>query len=267
MQGDQDEPYDAQDVDIEPADVDYDDNDPTAHMTEAELAQLAWEAQQSQEEYEADLIESAIKNISMETARAYLGKYGDAVEARITACLNQAEALMKGGTPGPALTLATSAVEIAIRFLLLQPLVQGAFLSDRWAGILAARIATGRTAEDREMLPAILREWGLDVTKVMSAGGIQIWPFIKARMWPLRDRFVHQAEPVDGTVASQAIDCARAFRTQVVGRVATKLGFTLETTGHWSVIARGKQQPQTFETGDPFAELAAKATKKGGHKG
>jgi hypothetical protein len=47
-------------------------------------------------------------------------------------------------------------------------LVQGAFLSDEWAGILTDRILTGRTAEDRKLVPVLLRQWGLDVTKVRS---------------------------------------------------------------------------------------------------
>lgn len=260
------EPFDDElDFDVDPSEVaaDYDDveDDPTAHMTEAELADMAWEAQQAQEEYEAGLVHDAIRNISKESARAYLVKYGDAVDARIGACLEQGEALAKLDYFGPALTLATSAVEIAIRFLLLRPLVQGAFLSDRWAAILANRIAIGRTAEDRELLPAILREWGLDVTKVMTGGGVQVWPFVMGRMWPLRDQFVHRADSVDAKSATQAIDCARTFRSEVVGQVAQKLGFTLETTGQWSVITKGKET-QKFEAADPFAELAAKGKKK-----
>jgi hypothetical protein len=260
--------YDPAEYEVDPGEVDLadfidpeHDDDPTRHMSDADLAEMAWEAQQAQEEYEAALVQEAIHNISTDTARAYLGKYGDAVDARITGCLEQAEALVKVDAPGPALTLATSAIEIAIRFLLLRPLVQGAFLSDRWAGILATRVVSGRTAGDRELLPGILREWGLDVNKVTSESGIQVWPFIKGRMWPLRDRFVHQAEPVAAKIASEAIDCARTFRAQVVGRVATKLGFTLETTGLWSVITKGNQT-HNFVTADPFAELAAKGKKK-----
>jgi hypothetical protein len=150
--------FDASNLEGDDDDSSY---DPTANMTQAELDDLAEEAQLSQEAYEADLVREALSSISKDAAKAYLSKYGDAVDARITARLEEAKQLLQANHPGPALALAVTVLEITIRFLLLRPLVQGAFLSDRWAAILAARVATGRTAEDRDMLPGILREWGV----------------------------------------------------------------------------------------------------------
>jgi hypothetical protein len=80
-------------------------------------------------------------------------------------------------------------------------------------------------------------------------------------MWPLRNQFVHQAELVEGTIAAQTIACAKTFRSEVVGRVAKRLGFTLETTRQWSVILKGTQVQQV-DAADPFVELAAKMKKR-----
>jgi len=234
----------------DPDDYDY---DPSEHMTPAELEDLAREAQESQEEYEANLVEDALRQISKDGARAYLSRYGDAVDARVTACLAEAEQLTATHHPGSALALVATALEIMIRFLLLRPLVQGAFLSDRWAGILATRIATGRTAEDRELLPAILRQWGLDVTKIKSPGGIHVWPLIVGQLWSIRDGFVHRFDPVSPDLAVQTVECARAFRDQVVGHVAKRLGFTLAETGKWSAIKKGDKVIEGVAPGDPFA--------------
>ena len=228
--------------------------DPTEHMTKEELDELAREAEVTQQEYEAALVQEAIRGISKDAARSYLSRYGDAVDARIEACLQEAKQLAAANHPGPALALAATALEITIRFLLLRPLVQGAFLSDRWAALLATRIATGRTAEDREMLPVILREWGINVTKVKSSSGIQVWPFIVARLWGLRDKFVHRFDPVAPEIALQAIECAQAFRTEVVGAVAKRLRFTLNATQRWSAITRANGTIEKFETADPFDE-------------
>lgn len=236
------------------ADYEYEDDpdyDPTEHMTKEELDELAREAELDQQ---AALVQEAIRGISKDAARSYLSRYGDAVDARIAACLEKAKQLAAADHPGPALALAATALEITIRFLLLRPLVQGAFLSDRWAAILATRVATGRTAEDREMLPAILREWGIDVSKVKNASGIQVWPFIVARLWGLRDNFVHRFDPVAPEIALQAIECAQAFRTEVVGAVAKRLRFTLDATQRWSAIKRPNGSIEEFETADPFAE-------------
>jgi hypothetical protein len=241
------------------SDIDY---DPTEHMTREELAQLEHEAEFAQGEYEAALIRDAIRGISKDAARAYLSRYGDAVDARITACLEEARQLVEANHPGPGLTLAATALEIAIRFLLLQPLVQGAFLSERWAAILADRVATGRTAEDRKLLPRILREWSIDVAKVKTPSGVQVWPFFVGPLRGHRDRFVHRADPVSADIAIQAIACAETFRGEVVGAVAKRLGFTLEVTNRWSVIPRGTvggiETFEEFATADPFAELKLK---------
>jgi len=250
--------------DVDPRDQEGDDDDPAYdpmdNMTQAELDELEREAEFSQKEYEADLIREALRSISKDAAKAYLCKYGDAVDTRIIARLGEAKQLLQPNHPGPALALAVTPLEITIRFLLLQPLVQGAFLSDRWAAILAARVATGRTAEDREMLPSILREWGVDLMKIKTASGLQVWPFIVGQLWALRNRFVHRADTVPTDIASQAIASAETFRTEVVGAVAKKLGFTLDATQKWSVINR-PGEVETYETGDPFADPPAKTKK------
>ncbi len=232
-------------------------DDPTSHMSQEELDQLAADAKLSQEEFERAIVQDALRNISTGAAKGYLAKYGDAVDGRITACLKEADALLGNGHHGAALVLAATAIELMIRFLLLRPLVQGAFLSDRWAAILATRVASGRTAQDREMLPSILREWGVDVTKVRAPFGAPVWEFLIAHLWPSRDNTVHRFDPVEQKVAIRAVECAKVFRSHIVAAVATRLGFTLDKTGRWCVIEQGKS-PTRFEPGDPFTESVSK---------
>src|SRR5712691_13514115 len=113
--------------------------------------------------------EEDLKEQAKQAVKGYLGQNGDAIDQRVGASLAEASALLKGGYFGPALCSAAIAIELIIRFMLVRPLVQGAFLSDEWAEILTARVATGRTADDRDMVPAVVRQWGLDVTKVCGA--------------------------------------------------------------------------------------------------
>ncbi|MCZ6551144.1 MAG: hypothetical protein ACE10F_09890 [Candidatus Methylomirabilales bacterium] len=261
VEPDEPEPPELEPYDFEPDDSDLEgepdsDYDPAEHMSQEELDDLAREAQEAERDYEADLIRQALRTISKDAAKGYLTKYGDAVDTRIQTCLGQAKRLMATNHPGPALTLAASALEIMIRFLLLRPLVQGAFLSDKWAAILAARVTGGRTAEDREMLPAILREWGLDLNKVRTASGVFVWPFIVDRLWSLRNGFVHRFDPVATDAAAQAVECAEMFRATVVGTVAKRLGFTLDETQRWSAIKKPNGTVDVFEVADLFVDIA-----------
>jgi len=238
------------------------DYDPMDHMSASELEELEAEARYQQEQYEADLIRDALRSIQTDAVKAYLGSNGDAIDGRIGALLSEAKQLLESSHPGPALVLAGTALEITTRFLLLRPLVQGAFLSDRWAAILAEDFAKGRGADDRKVLPAILQEWGIDVAKVKTPAGLPVWAFITDHLWDLRNRFVHQADAVDAQMAAQAIACAETFRKEVVSYVAKRLGFTLDATGRWSLIQKtmGGQLVNLAEytTLDPFAKPTAK---------
>lgn len=182
-------------------------------------------------------IEESLKNISEDNVRSYLGTFGDAIEERVRECLRQAKELLDLNHYGPALTLSATAIEIVIRFLLLRPLVQGAFLSDEWAEILAKRIATGRSAEDRELLPAILRQWGVDITSIKLSGKIGLWETIHD-LWKKRNNFVHFGEIITEPVAISGIECVNVILNKVVYPISMKLGFTLETTGKWCEIHR-----------------------------
>jgi hypothetical protein len=210
--------------------------------------------------YEEELVEDALRGISEESVKGYLGKYGDAVEERVRFCLNQAGRLKHGGYWGASLVLSATAIELIIRFMLLRPLVQGAFLSDEWADILSKRIATGRAAEDRDLLPAVLRKWNVDVTHRSIADGKSLWKTMRSVVWKKRNGFVHQASPVSEQEASMALECANAFM-EIVLEMADRLGFTLSLTGKWCEIDTRREGTSSslytcasFDPESPFSE-------------
>jgi len=201
-----------------------------------------------------EAFDGLVEVLSHDAIRNYLGRYGDAVEARVSTALVQATRLLSSGEPGPALTTAVSAIELMIRFLVLRPLLQGAFLSDEWASILSTRIATGRTSSDRDVLPRALQTFGIDVNVIRTATGKLLWETLKTHVWPNRDGFVHRYDDVNSTTAEAAIECARSFHNDVVGVIADTVGFTRGVTGRWAVI-RGRQgSGRTFEAASPFGE-------------
>lgn len=201
-------------------------------------------------------VEEQLREIAETPVFAYLSKYGDAIEGRIQKCIEEATALREARFWGAALIRSAAAIEITIRFFLARPLVQGAFLSDEWASLLSSKILNERTGEDRNLLPAILRNWGIDVTRVLLPDNAQMWQQIKMRVWPIRNDYVHAGGIIEEADAVLAAQCLDALLKHVVDPIAQRLGFTREQTGLWSVVVSSIQPelnpPRRYERADPF---------------
>jgi hypothetical protein len=207
----------------------------------------------------ADFADQVLKDRSIEGAQYYLGTYGDAVEARVSRLLTQARALLAANFAASALVSAATAIEITVRFMLVRPLVQGAFLSDEWAELLAARIGSGRTEEDRKILPALLRQWSLDINTVLLAGGSRLWDVITKQVLPKRHALVHAGAKAEATDAQAAIECAERLLADVVHPIGKTLGLTVQRTGKWCEIhgvkegeSSGTQWWSCFTPRSPF---------------
>jgi len=85
-------------------------------------------------------LEEQLRRIGEAPVFAYLAVHGDAIEARVKRCLAEPQDLMRDGYHGAALTRAVSGIEVTIRFFLVRPLAQGAFL----LALRASRPGRGR---------------------------------------------------------------------------------------------------------------------------
>lgn len=223
---------------------------------------MPWDDHESDYEREAameEFLNEELRRIAEEPVFYYLACYGDAIEARVRRCHDQAQNLIEAGFFGAALVRAAAGIEITIRFFLAKPLVQGAFLSDDWSQLISQKILNGRTVEDRELLPAILRNWKVDITSVKLSDGSQVWEQIVGNVWRHRNNYVHKADEASRDEAILAINCLEALLSQVVDPLALKLGFTRGQTGSWSVVAvknppefPNLNPPRRFTSRDPF---------------
>jgi hypothetical protein len=242
---------------------------PKIHRTlQKELLLGGWDdlGYYEEEAAQAAFIEDALNNISQDGIRNYLGTYADAVDARIEECMKQARMLLTGGFFQSAIVSAVTGIELTIRFLLLRPLMQAAFLSEEWANLLTQRVASGRTANDREILPQILHFHNINLNNLKLPNGKALWSTITGDIYPKRDRIVHRAEPVSEDDALLAINCADQLRNEVVLPFATKLGFSLSTTGCWQ-HTKTKNMGAHYNPRDPFTDkstlpLALELTRK-----
>lgn len=162
--------------------------------------------------------------------------------------------MRNAGFFGAALDRSASGIELTIRFFLVRPLIRSAFSSDEWAALLAKKILKGRTAGDRDMLPTILRDWGIDITVIKLADGSQMWEQILSKVWPRRNDYVHAASNIMETEARLAAECLNVLLEQVVAPLSKRLGFTRDATGLWSVVNMphpALNPTRKFETDSP----------------
>jgi hypothetical protein len=153
----------------------------------------------------------------------------------------------------PAVVSAVTAIELTIRFLLLRPLMQAAFLSEEWANLLTKRVTSGQSARDREILTDILRFHDIDLEGLKLPEGKSLWSSLRNAVYPKRNGIVHRAEPATQNDALLAISCADQLRNQVVLPFAQKLGFTLETTNVWR-NAKTDTSGAFYNARDPFTD-------------
>ena len=132
-------------------------------------------------------------------------------------------------------------MELIIRFLLIRPLVSGAFLSDEWAAILSEKIGSGRTDEDRRILPELLAQWKIDLEEITLPDGTRLWASLKGSggLIEKRNQVVHQGAEITESDARLAVECVGTMMNEIVYRIAAELGFTLEKTGRWCATQTG----------------------------
>lgn len=208
-----------------------------------------------QEEAIELFLEEELREIGRAPVFEYLARYGDAIEERVSLCQREAETLAQSCYPGPATVRAATGLEIAIRFYLTRPLVQGAFLSDEWAQLLSRRILRSRTAEDRDLLPAMLRKWNIDVAAITLSDNSQFWERIVRDVWNARNDYVHKGASIPNDTARLAIECLEVMLAHVINPLASALGFTRSETGKWSVVLskhdRSLNPPSRYDTDSP----------------
>src|SRR5215471_18684853 len=105
----------------------------SGHEDDCEDKSYYYEREAAEDAAREAFLEQHLRSITRGAVFRYLAAHGDVIEERVKRCLAEAEALMGDGYHGAALTHAVTGIEITIRFFLVHPLVQGAFLSEEWA--------------------------------------------------------------------------------------------------------------------------------------
>jgi hypothetical protein len=215
-------------------------------------------AEAALEEQETAFWEQLPKDLHEDAVRFYLGIYGDAIDDRISGLTTLAKSLSDSGYFGPALTVYATTLELMIHYFCVRPMVEGAFLSELWASTLAGWIVKSRPSEQRTLLVAILKLWGINLKDIKLNSGRLLWDTVHTQVLMARNRFVHEGSATSREQVELAMECSRAFREQVIGTLSERLGFTLAKTGKWAEVVRPSSGPghiggtQKYTAVNPF---------------
>lgn len=199
----------------------------------------AYEDEGAALEYERELVEEALSNISGDRAKQYLVKHGDAIEARVNELKAMASLLLDSGYYGASIVASVTTVELAIRFFVLRPICQGMFLEDQWADELLNRIFGRTTQADRELLPMILNGLGIDLKAIKFVDGRPAWLTYDQTLRRTRNHFVHQGSAVSRDEATLAIEFVSLFVRDIVRPVVYKHGMDC-WGGDWFAAGGGE---------------------------
>jgi hypothetical protein len=192
-------------------------------------------------------ITKALKDISEDGPREYLGTYGDAVDKRFDLIVAQARYVRQQGYPHFAILGAVTAIELATKHMLFRPLLQGAFLSDAWAQILTRRFTNARSDQWRDILPQILEIHGIKIRELPLSDKSQFWRTLFDKVIPKRNLIAHEGEFAIPAEADLALECADVLWSNVVLEVRKKLGLKFEEGECWADLGEDGYEPK-----DPF---------------
>jgi hypothetical protein len=203
---------------------------------------------------ETEYVDDLLDERSRDSVRVYLTTYGDAIESRVQECLTDAQALMGEGHYGLSLVRSATASELVIGYLVVRPLVQGAFLSEQWAAILTDRIIYASRRNSRELLPPLVKHWGIDLEAVALPSGGRLWDRVVGDdgVWRNRDGYLHLSRPVSREVAQTSIEAVDGLLTGLVKPIAMRLAMAWPEKP-WSATAFPTVL-QTIHPSDPIGE-------------
>jgi hypothetical protein len=213
-------------------------------------------------EYLSDLaqqeeIERAINRVPIDNTSWYLGTYGDELERRIKLSYSEAKELLEKGYYGSSLVLSVTGIEILIRDFVLKPLVYGAFLDEVWAELLLGRVVSGRSGIDREILPKLVLERGIDINSLKLSNGKEAWGTFVGKIIPERNNCVHYARAIPQNVAEKSLECGDVMFSGFLKPIAQKFEMSWPESGAWHKVVEGigaGKKTYSYSPANPFSK-------------
>ncbi|MCY3818902.1 MAG: hypothetical protein OXH52_05995 [Gammaproteobacteria bacterium] len=192
-----------------------------------------------------DMIDSLYSDFAADVLAGHDGLYGDVVEhfaqerlqsyyvqnprVALPACwaLQQARALLHDH-PEASLVFAVTAAEVGLKSALLKPILHGLVHNEAFAAIVADLMPRQRNQQFRDLLFAILRNYGgVDLAAFVRPGAsIALWEEMEQNQWR-RNCVVHRAETVDVHHARLAVEVAGTVVEELFPTAIATLGLQM----------------------------------------
>jgi len=202
-------------------------------MTWDDVAYEMYMSDVVQEEFEAEIAAKVIADFPLDKIREYLGTYGDAIESRVNKCVFEAKKLEEIKYYGLSLVRAVTAMEVIIRYFVLRPLLEGAFLADKLTSIIIKRILPKRSYADRGLLIDLTKHWEIPLTDLKLSDDSKLWTTFNEEIVPKRNRVIHKADDIEEKYALLAIECVDIFMLNVIMPMAKKFDMDWPDTRVW----------------------------------
>ena len=185
-----------------------------------------------------DLYREVVEQFTVERLQSYYLDHPKLAEPALWA-LQEARAVVVGH-PASALVFGTIAPEVGLKATLLKPILFGLVHTDSVAAFIAELIPEQRNNRFRDVLFAILQEFGgVDLKSFTRVGCSKtLWQEISDTQ-ERRNAVLHRAEQVTASDADRAVEIARTVVEDLFPTVIRKLGLHL----HGQVEVCGKRHP------------------------
>jgi hypothetical protein len=189
-----------------------------------------WMEDHGQELYQ-EHYDEAVKEFTAERLKSYYVAHPDLAQPAVGS-LAEATVLLQSH-PRASLVIATTAMELAVKVVLLQPIVFGLVHNEGLAGFIT-ELATKHTGMERfqNLLTAILAQFGgVDLKSFTRLNSTKtLWKEID-EVQRVRNAAIHRGETVSASAANLAVAVATTLLNEIFPQVLRKLELHLHEPG------------------------------------
>lgn len=188
-------------------------------------------------ENEAQMEEGFLKVIEDTIAEGtsfYLKNYGPESYKKVVTIRQEIQRFMSQREYRVVLILAGSLLEIGIRFLIIKPLAIGALYHEEWANIIATKIGTGMSKNDRDILPKVLNTIDIDITNI-GPKSVNFNQKLNS-VFGKRNDIIHNFENASKHDAETAIECSNLLLDHILPYIFKKYQIDTSDTQRWEII-------------------------------